>query len=193
MLRISCLPAGLTAASPRRWKQRDIHEKRELRKLKLHHLAQEHIMNSELLVRIHALLASTRAEGPAFVSRNVAELRVKVPDYEGKKFKDGEQPSQDHMVLSLLTQVVNKVEGEAGGEKEGRGERLVKELEVHEARLVERQNEVKKETAELEEEKKKHITSEDIHVGFESKTVCFSGGPSAGECTHALYCFADDL
>ncbi|KAL8276221.1 hypothetical protein RQP46_011382 [Phenoliferia psychrophenolica] len=153
-----------------RWKQRDIHEKRELRKLKLHHLAQEKIMNSGLLARIAPLLSSTSSEGAPFVSRTVSELRARVPDFEGKTFKDGEQPSQDHMILSLLSQVVAAVEKDGKGE-EGRTERLVRELEGHRDKLVERQRDVEKEEEEIEKEQKKFITSDDIHVGFESKTM----------------------
>ena len=152
------------------WKQRDIHEKRELRKLKLEHLGLEHTMNASLLVRLRSLLDSTRSEGPLFIARTVSELKAKVPDYEGKTFKDGEQPSEDHMILSLLSQVANAVEKSGAGE-EGRGERLVKELEVHEKRLVQRQVDVEKERIEEEKEQRKHITSDDLHTGFESKTV----------------------
>lgn len=127
-------------------------------------------MNSSLLVRIRSLLDSTRTEGAPFIARTVSELKARIPDYEGKTFKDGEQPSQDHMILTLLIQVVNAVEKTGAGE-EGRGERLVKELEVHEKRLVQRQADVEKERIQEEKEQRKHITSDDLHTGFESKTV----------------------
>lgn len=127
-------------------------------------------MNAGLLTRIESLLGATKDEGPAFVSRTVAELRVKVPDFEGKTFKDGEQPSQDHMILSLLNQVVEAVEKDGKG-PEGRGDRIVKELEEHKRRLVDRQVEVDKEREAEEKEQKKHITTDDIHIGFETKTV----------------------
>ncbi|KAM0752438.1 hypothetical protein T439DRAFT_312595 [Meredithblackwellia eburnea MCA 4105] len=160
-----------------RWKQRDIHEKREMRKLKLHHLGQEKIMNQGLLKRIESLTKSLKEEGPPFVSRTVSELRAKVPDYDNKKFKDGEQPSEDHMILSLLTQVVAAVEKDGKGEA-GRGDRLLNELAVHEHKLEERQVQVDQEAEEIEKEQKKHITSDDIHVGFDSKTM-ISSTPSA--------------
>jgi cell division cycle protein 37 len=153
-----------------RWKQRDIHEKREIRKQKLHHLGLEKVMNATLLIRIRALIASTKTDGPLFIARTIGELRSKVPDYDGKVFAPGEQPSQDHMVLSLLTQVVNVVEKDNKGE-EGRGDRLVAELNVHEGRLVKRQQEVDEETIVEEKEQRKFITSDDLHMGFESKTV----------------------
>lgn len=130
-------------------------------------------MNTGLLVRVRSLLASTEEGGSAFVSRTVEELRTQVPDYEGRVFKDGEQPSEDHMILSLLIQVVNGVKNK-GGEKEGeegRKKLLLGELKEHEKKLVERQFEVEMEEQELEAEAKRFITSEDLHVGFESKTV----------------------
>ena len=73
------------------------------------------------------------------------------------------------MVLALLSQVFAKVgpklEGEEGKKK------IVDELKVHKKRLEDRQVEVKKEQAELDKEAAKYITSDDLHVGFESKTV----------------------
>ena len=153
-----------------RWKQRDIHEKREMRKLKLKHLDLETEMNTELLARMRSLLASIQSEGIPFISRTLSELRVKVPDFQTKKFADGEQPSQDHMILALLTQVCNAVEKDGKGE-EGKQGRLAQELETHVERLVGRQAEIVKEKAEIEKEQKKYITSDDLHMGFESKTV----------------------
>jgi len=73
------------------------------------------------------------------------------------------------MVLALLSQVLAKVgpklEGEDGKRK------IVDELNVHKKRLEDRQQEVKKEQVELDKEASKYITSDDLHVGFDSKTV----------------------
>lgn len=162
-----------------RWKQRDIHEKRELRKLKLVHLDLETTMNVSLLARMRSILASIQSEGIPFISRTLSELRVKVPDFQTKKFADGEQPSEDHMILALLTQVCNAVEKDGKGE-EGKQGRLVKELETHIERLVQRQEDIVKEKAEIKKEQEKYITSDDLHMGFDSKTVswCNCGGLS---------------
>ncbi|ORY81839.1 Cdc37 N terminal kinase binding-domain-containing protein [Leucosporidium creatinivorum] len=160
-----------------RWKQRDIHEKRELRKLKLVHLDLETEMNTSLLARMRSLLTSMRSEGVPFISRTLSELRVKVPDFATKKFADGEQPSEDHMILALLTQVCNAVEKD-GKDEENKAERLAKELETHIERLVERQADIVKEKVDIQQEQKKYITSDDLHMGFESKTI-ISDKPSA--------------
>lgn len=165
------LTSALTPLSrATRWKQRDIHEKRELRKLKLEHLGLETIMNNGLLARVATLISSTAEQGPDYITRTVAELTIKVPDFKTRQFKDGEQPSEDHMILALLSQVVAAIQKDGKG-PEGRKERLLEELREHEAKLNERNVDIQKETVELIKEGQKYITSDDLHVGFESKTV----------------------
>ncbi len=185
-----------------------------MRKLKQQHLVLELAMNQSLLNRMQQLIDSTDSDGLAFISKTMEQLRIAVPDFQGKQFKEGEQPSEDHvstsatrsspptaqrsrsrqrfagrstrclarsltrdclyfdllqMVLALLSQVLAKVgpklEGDEGKKK------IVDELKVHKKRLEDRQVDVKKEQIELDKEAAKYITSDDLHVGFESKTV----------------------
>ena len=170
-------PASLPSlTSPTRsWKQRDIHEKREERKLKLKQFETEVPMNASLIARMDSLISSTKADGAQFIANEVQRLKAALPySYEQKKFEQGEQPSEDHMIVSLLSQVINeatKKEQAAGKGEEGRDARLVAELEWHKKRLLDRQEEIKKETAEIEGEQKKWITSDDIRTGWDSKTV----------------------
>ncbi|GAA6034003.1 hypothetical protein JCM8097_000644 [Rhodosporidiobolus ruineniae] len=169
-----------------RWKQRDIHEKRAVAKHKLASFPLEKQMNASLLRRIDQLVASTQAEGQAFLAREVLRLKASLPyKYEEKHFtgKVGdEQPSEDHMIVSLLSQVVagvQKKEEEAGRPAGGdRTDALVKELEWHRQRLVDRQEEIEKETREIEREQAKYITSDDLKMGWDSKTIV-SSAPSA--------------
>ncbi|GAA5996604.1 Hsp90 co-chaperone CDC37 [Rhodotorula paludigena] len=166
-----------------RWKQRDIHEKREQRKFKLKQFETEVPMNDSLLARIDSLIASTRSEGAHFVTNEVQRLKAALPySYETKKFAEGEQPSEDHMIVSLLSQVVTgvqKKEQEEGKKDEaGRPERIVKELEWHRQRLVDRQAEIEKEKVEIAHEQSKWITSDDLRTGWDSKTIV-SSTPSA--------------
>lgn len=140
-------------------------------------------MNDGLLVRIKSLLAETIAAeasaGPegveSYITGQIITLREKVPDFENPKaLKDGEQPSEDHMIISLLSQVVNAVtkliqEGKAG--VSSRGNLIVEEIKEHERRLVERQEQIVQEIIIEEKEQRKFITSDDLHMGFESKTV----------------------
>ncbi|GAA5840120.1 hypothetical protein JCM9279_002283 [Rhodotorula babjevae] len=165
-----------------RWKQRDIHEKREQRKLKLKQFETEVPMNASLISRMDSLIASTQADGAQFVSNEVQRLKAALPyQYEAKKFAEGEQPSEDHMIVSLLSQVINeahKKEQQAGKGDDGRDARLVAELEWHKKRLLDRQDEIEKEKVEIANEQKKWITSDDMHLGWDSKTMV-SNAPTA--------------
>ncbi|GAA5931810.1 hypothetical protein JCM3775_000048 [Rhodotorula graminis] len=165
-----------------RWKQRDIHEKREQRKLKLKQFETEVPMNASLISRMDSLIASTQADGAQFVSNEVQRLKAALPyQYEAKKFAEGEQPSEDHMIVSLLSQVINeahKKEQQAAKGDEGRDARLVAELEWHKKRLLDRQVEIENEKVEIANEQKKWITSDDMHLGWDSKTMV-SSAPTA--------------
>ncbi|KAL7337041.1 Cdc37 N terminal kinase binding-domain-containing protein [Rhodotorula toruloides] len=160
-----------------RWKQRDIHEKREQRKLKLKQFETEVPMNDSLIKRIDGLISSTKAGGTAFVAKEVLRLKAALPyKYEEKKFANNKQPSEDHMIVSLLSQVitaVQKKEQESGGSnvEAERADRLIKELEWHKQRMADRQKEIEQEKEEIDREQKKWITSEDIRTGWDSKTV----------------------
>lgn len=132
-------------------------------------------MNDSLLLRIHSLQFSLAAapSNEQFIGQEIARLRDLVPNYDAPpKLKDGEQPSEDHMILSLLSQVVNAVRKlELAPEK--REGALRKEVDEHEERLVKRQKDIVAELAREEKELKRYITSDDLHMGFESKTVSF--------------------
>lgn len=131
-------------------------------------------MNASLLLRMRELTRATQADGAPFVARTIGQLRASVPDYDNpKKLESGEQPSEDHMVLNLLIQVVNAAQK---NDENDSAQALVQELQSHEARLVERQAQVVIEKAAEEKEQKRHITSDDLHMGFESKTVRILAG-----------------
>lgn len=164
-----------------RWKQRDIHEKREQRKIKLEQFKHEVPMNDSLLQRIAALEQGTREGGPRWVQNEVERLKNQLGyDYTQKQFAQGEQPSEDHMIVSLLSQVISSVqtkEVEQGkkDDTEGRPQRLLDELAWHRKRLEDRQQEIEREKEEIEKEAKKYITSDDIRTGWDSKTVRLTG------------------
>ncbi|GAA5983574.1 hypothetical protein JCM5350_004869 [Sporobolomyces pararoseus] len=171
-----------------RWKQRDIHEKREQRRQKLEAFKVEEPMNVSLIARIDSIISSAKSSHVSsasnYLQNEISKLKSNLGyTYEEKKFSPGEQPSEDHMIVSLLSQVVKAVKEEeekAGktGDEQGRTERIVKTLEWHKSRLLQRQEEIKKEKIEIEAELKKWITSEDIRDGWDSKTMV-SSTPSA--------------
>ena len=173
-----------------RWKQRDIHEKREQRRQKLEAFKLEEPMNASLISRIDTIIASSKSSDTSsstYLQYEIGKLKSGLGYvYEEKKFAPGEQPNEDHMIVSLLSQVVKAVkedEEKSGktGDEQGRTERIVKTLEWHKKRLLERQEEIKKEKVDIDIEQRKWITSEDIKDGWDSKTVSVSS-----DCTVSL-------
>ena len=148
-----------------RWKQSDIHVKREERKHKIAGLKAELEMNAVMLPRMNAYLASVQSEGTPFVERTVAQLRQ---SKETSKPLGSSGPSYDDMLLSLLLQVSEECKELTGEE---RAKKLAQVLERHRDDLIKADAEAKQKLAHEEAEQKKHITAEDIHEGF-SSGVC---------------------
>jgi len=169
-----------------RWKQRDIHEKREMRK---HHIAKLHAQiacNNVLLPRIKEI-ANTLADPapstpPTVYFNSLVEKLEKNPSRDCPPTNDSTKFEQtyDGMLLSLLKQVGEdtrtKVK-EAGTAEAEREQKLAKHLASGMADHVKRLKEtIDKDTTELEKEEaeqKKRITTDDIHEGFSNK-VCIS-------------------
>ncbi|KAJ7761590.1 Cdc37 N terminal kinase binding-domain-containing protein [Mycena maculata] len=167
-----------------RWKQRDIHEKREQRKFRIQTLRAQIACNNVLLPRIHSIhstLTSPDLDKPRTVYFNsLVEQLEKNPS---KECPPGNDPNnRDHtydgMILSLLQQVGQTARiavKEAGVTDNQREERLGKALAdgmaEHAVKLKETIDEDTKTLEEEENEQKKHITSEDMHDGFANKYV----------------------
>ncbi|KDR82905.1 hypothetical protein GALMADRAFT_238552 [Galerina marginata CBS 339.88] len=167
-----------------RWKQRDIHEKREQRKHKMKTLEAQIACNKVLLPRITEIakkLADPSSPTPSTVYFNslVEQLRTN----PSRDCPPGNDPSKlehtyDGMLLSLLNMVgeIAKEKVKAAGVLEAdKEERLAKELSaemtVHVKQLGETIEKDEKQLVEEENELKKHITMDDLHDGFESKYV----------------------
>ncbi|KAI0031079.1 Cdc37 N terminal kinase binding-domain-containing protein [Vararia minispora EC-137] len=161
-----------------RWKQRDIHEKREARNFRIESLGVEIACNDVLLARLRAFLSSLSSPSPSVpvpvpkrFSNEVERLRAN-PSPEAPPSNAAQPVSYDEMVLRLLEAVGREAAGDAPGpENEKLGERLVERLKGHIEKLSGVIEASKKEKAELEAEKKKHITMEDMKEGWESKYV----------------------
>jgi cell division cycle protein 37 len=183
-----------------RWKQRDIHEKREARKLKLAKLNSERELNGVLRPRIQAVVRGVE-EGGWGHYRAVQRRLQEQPSPDKPNTGAPNQPTYDMMLGQLLGDVWKEaaclVDGAEvrGGEvvkegkkvdseptwaseaavPEGKAEtmaRYLKErLSWHVAELDRRDEEVKKEIAEEEHEQKKKITSEDIKEGWSATSV----------------------
>ena len=172
------------------WKQRDIHEKREIRKEKIRHLQAQIDCNKVLLPRIkeiHSNLVnpSSSVSVTSYFNSLVEQLQTN-PSTDSPPGADPTKLEQtyDGMVLSLLKMVSEKAKDKVketdvvGAEKDAR---LAKELAVEVATHVQQLGDtIDKNQKELDDElkeQKKHITSDDLHEGFDSKVsrffVCF--------------------
>ncbi|KAJ7288247.1 Cdc37 N terminal kinase binding-domain-containing protein [Mycena rebaudengoi] len=167
-----------------RWKQRDIHEKREQRKAKIAHLQAQIACNNVLHLRIQeieASLKSSNLDKPRTVYFNsLVEQLQKNPskDCPPGNNPDSLEQTYDGMLLSLLHQVGESAKAavkEAGVTDDQREERLGKALAdgmvEHVVRLKETIDNDSKTLAEEEHEQKKHITSDDLHDGFATTYV----------------------
>lgn len=165
-----------------RWKQRDIHEKREQRRLKINHLRAQINCNQVLLPKITDI--SSKISDPASSTPPSAFFNSLVEQLQTNPSRDcppGNDPSKfeqtyDGMIHSLLSQVGQtakvkvKDAGVADAEKEERlSKALATELAEHVTRLQETIVKDAKELEAEEKEQQKHITSEDLHDGFENK------------------------
>ncbi|KAK9467807.1 Cdc37 N terminal kinase binding-domain-containing protein [Lipomyces arxii] len=144
-----------------RWKQRDIHEKRDQRKHEIESLQAENLMNSNLLKRVDAILEKLSTADD--IDRVLLEA---CKDSDDDK-KVGSGPSYGVMMQSLIDQVVHEAKASSGPYVES----LTQILTKHYAKLTSLQDECLKKLAELQAEDAKHITSDDLHIGFDSTRV----------------------
>ncbi|KAJ6508692.1 Cdc37 N terminal kinase binding-domain-containing protein [Mycena sanguinolenta] len=167
-----------------RWKQRDIHEKREARKAKIDHLHAQIACNNvlyPLIQSIQASLETPEADKPRTVYFN--SLVEKLETNPSNECPPGNDPSKleqtyDGMLLSLLHQVGDAAKDafkESGAAEYQReewiGKALADGMKEHVVRLKETIDNDSKELEEEIKEQKKHITSEDMHDGFANKYV----------------------
>ncbi|RXK42175.1 cell division cycle protein 37 [Tremella mesenterica] len=152
-----------------RWKQRDIHEKRQARKLKIAKLQTELALNAVLRPRIQAILVGTSEKGVDHF-RAVQRRMQEQPSPEKPPTDAPNQPTYDQMLGQLLGDVFLEAAYIADGAVI-EDDALVSRLSWHLELLDRRDVEAKKEMEEEEQEQKKRITSEDIHEGWDSSSV----------------------
>lgn len=151
-----------------RWKQRDIHEKREARKVRIAQLQADLACNDVLEPRIKQIAKDVEAQGPSHFSQLVDRLKTQ-PSPEKPPTNAPNQKTYDEMVLSLLLGVWEDAKKEGVDKDSPRlGEVLVQGLQKHVQQLAEHQTKMRKDLATEEAEQKKKITSDDIHEGFDS-------------------------
>ncbi|KAL4073092.1 Cdc37 N terminal kinase binding-domain-containing protein [Scleroderma yunnanense] len=172
-----------------RWKQRDIHEKREARKHRIVKYQAEIACNSVLAPRLDSIRshfigkasadsqpqtewaedskdASTKSGLPLF--EYLVERLQTSPSPAAPPTNAKDQPTYDAMLLSLLMQIYDSVKSLSTDEQE---KAILGGLDRHIAELAEHTRKLEKDLEEEILEQKKHITSDDIKEGFENKYV----------------------
>ncbi|KAI0004579.1 Cdc37 N terminal kinase binding-domain-containing protein [Russula compacta] len=153
-----------------RWKQRDIHEKRDARNHRITELEAEIACNQVLLTRLRAFQPELAQSGKSRFSSEVQRLRTS-PSPEAPQTNASKAVTYDEMILRLLETIANEARERAGSD-EGKLEKLLEErLDFHVNKLSSFTDERRKEKEDLLKEKAKHITMDDIHDGFDSKYV----------------------
>lgn len=121
------------------------------------------------LKSIQSDLSAPDATPLPYISNLVEKLQTS-PSPDAPPTNAPGQPTYDAMVLSLLMQVSEEAKKQAGDKGQDVLVEKIKEgLQKHIVGLGEHSEKLKKDLAEEEKEQKKHITSEDIHEGFDSK------------------------
>lgn len=160
-----------------RWKQRDIHEKREARNHRITEIDAEISCNNVLLARLSALKTeisqSAGTSGASRFSSEVERLRTN-PSPDAPPTNAPNQVTYDAMLLQLLEPLAVEAREKAAGDQDKLVALLEENLAFHVTKLGEVTEEKRKEMEELLKEKAKHITAEDIHEGWESKVCSLS-------------------
>ncbi|KAI0269766.1 hypothetical protein BC834DRAFT_967509 [Gloeopeniophorella convolvens] len=142
-----------------RWKQRDIHEKRDVRNHRIAELDAEVACNDVLLARLRALQPELAAGGaPRFASEHPPTNAPAPVTY-------------DAMILRLLETIAQEAKERAGADADAIARLLEERLAFHAQKLGDVTAERRRERDELEKERTRHITMDDLHEGFESKYV----------------------
>lgn len=155
-----------------RWKQRDIHEKREQAKFRTLQLEVNIETNQDLLARVEKLIKAGengRKVG-LDVESDVAFTQEGDSKLKPAKATSPEQPRYTDMIESMLMQIVAE---------DGKPEVVLNKLKEHKDMIEGALRDEGKELAKLEKEKKQHITADDIRTGWDS-TIVYKSNNGAG-------------
>lgn len=155
-----------------RWKQRDIHAKREQLKENIRQLEISTEMNADLLDRIDQLI-KIGEKGEEKVSESIQQavqlanrgFTKTKPTMELKESDNVHEYSD--MIENLMEQIQDEIKGQEG-DKEAL---TVEKLKYHRNKLDGIIKDQHKQLEELREERSRHIVSEDLRTGFDSTIV----------------------
>ncbi|KAK9457000.1 Cdc37 N terminal kinase binding-domain-containing protein [Dipodascopsis uninucleata] len=158
-----------------RWKQRDIHEKRQQRQGEIEYLKSEQVMNTNLLTRIDNLCKFLEEikDSEDGNSRNSADAILdNACSVDAKSAPAGKSPNENSSYEDMMKSLVDQVKAAASKKIDlPYIPALIEELKDHHEKLIDAQNLASKKLNELLEEEAKHITSDDLKIGFDSTRV----------------------
>ncbi|CAG8543843.1 425_t:CDS:2 [Acaulospora colombiana] len=168
-----CHP-NVDKASFIRWKQADIHAKREERRRKIGSLKQKISQDDVLLDRIDTMIQKLQSEGVESFFKTIEELRETNKEMESEAIKtestpqgEGTEPTPptfDQMMRILFEKIQQEVKNESPEEV---SERLIDKLKEHREKLKKSQDDAKVELEKEENEARKKIIVDDLHTGFD--------------------------
>ena len=171
-----------------RAKRNQIHADRDRRKRQIATLKYERIINDNMMTRISALQECLKSHAEEAKTGKLGEIAFRAVFESAPKNPDDDTPpprpeggvhtgqkeplpSYSKMMATLLDQV-NQTLNEKNAEN--RYEAMVEEIGVHLSKVEGLQKELLAKLAELEKEEESKITSEDMHIGFDSSHVAKS-------------------
>lgn len=150
-----------------KWKQQSIHEQREKRKRDISNLEFQLEMYSHLNKRVDKLMVHLKNEdlvNKETITKFLNENFDKTEKGSGENV-DPDLPPYNEMVLDLFEQLERNAEKDNKDPKDGSVIR--DELVKHRAKITAVSKEAEEKLKELYTEKANHISSEDIHTGFD--------------------------
>jgi cell division cycle protein 37 len=162
-----------------RAKQAQIHQERDRRRHQIATLKYERIINDGMLLRIDRLLTALKSHKGSdqkpdeLLLQSVMESAMdaaadKPPSPPEGVHKEVEPQSFSKMMASLIDQAKKEVDKK---EVENRYDAYITEITAHYEKVESLQKQLLAKLDELEKEAKKHITSEDLHTGFDYSKV----------------------
>jgi cell division cycle protein 37 len=168
-----------------RAKQSQIHQDRAHRRHQIETLEYEDIINQGLLIRIDRLLTAFKSHksdtgnADELVLQSMVEAVGTLPNDKPTEPPPGihtntERITYAKMMGSLVDQVKQEVDKK---NPENRLETFIEGVTEHKTKVEGLQKELHKKLEELEKEEKKHITSDNLHTGFDYSSVSSSQCP----------------
>ncbi|GME71331.1 unnamed protein product [Ambrosiozyma monospora] len=153
-----------------RWKQRDIHEKRIQRDNEIKGLNIQREMYTHLNKRVDSMLSTLNDDQLSSEKARNLFLSDKFDKNERCTIEDqNDAPTYNEMVEDLFTQITEDLEKEGKDSKDA--DLLKQKLAEHRKKIDTVLVQIGPKLKKLEEEKHLHISSEDIHDGWNSSII----------------------